>query len=171
MGFFFRQFGMDSLRRNRFSVLAFTWVFAIIFGVVISGFNSDFMTSLMHDAVFSRISFLGILSGSVLPLLFSAFVMDSLGDRFLTPLVFICGFFQGFFGWGVMAAFGSPGWLVRPLLLFSNFWMTPLLWFFWVRYLRTEAVRYFPLFLLTGFGVSWIDFSFVSPFLTEILSL
>lgn len=171
MGFFFQQFQSGLSRRNSIPVLAFTWVLSILLGIVLSRMNCDVISSLMYNAAFGDMSLYGILSASCLPLIFSFFAVNCFGARFLIPIAGLYGFFQGFFGWGIMDAFGHSGWLVRLLLVFSNVLMMPLLWFFWVRSLARERVDYFGLFLLTGLLVGWIDFSFVSPFLTEILSL
>ena len=171
MGFFFRHSEIKLSHTRRRLILALTWVFAIIFGMFMCQRNADFMISLLDDASLVGMTFLGSFSVTLFPFVLSHLLINRLGFRFLPVLCFGSGFFQGFFGWGTMIAFPGYGWLVRPLLLFGSFLLTPMLWFYWVYSPGRGSGYCFPVSLLAASMVSWFNFSFISPFLAKILSL
>ncbi len=171
MGFFFQPSSRGLFRRNDLFGLAFTWLSGIVIGSLVSFRKQEFLSSLLDQAVCTQASLIGTLSASILPLLFSAFLMNLIGTRLLIPISFCSGFLVSFFSWTAFAAFGNAGWLVVPMLFFSSCFMIPVLWLFWIRCVRTGSISHFLPFLLIGFLVGWVDFSLISPFLREILSL
>jgi hypothetical protein len=147
------------------------WIGSIILGIVVCRHSCGVLASLMYESVFTGMSIFGSVLVTALPLLISALVLDRLGGWLLLPLCFLSGFFQGFFGFASLISFGNSAWLVRPLLFFSSLFTLPLLWLFWIHYIRRGSLRCFPFFLLAAVAVRWIDISFIAPFLTGILSL
>ena len=108
---------------------------------------------------------------SLLPLLFSGLAVYAKRPVLLIPLVFWKAFFFSYVAFGLIAVWGSAGWLVCILALFGSFSSLGALWWYWLRHIGGEGFSsrtFFPAFgaiLLIG----WVDIAVISPFLTNIL--
>lgn len=171
MDFFFRHFSSGPIRRNVLCYLASAWILGLVIGMFVSFRVPDQVVSMVRNAAFAPVSFVGIMSAALLPLLLSIPAAFHSNAYLLVPLSFICSFFYGFYGTAILTAFGPAGWLVRPLLIFSRFLMTPVIWFYWVRSFRGASQSDFLLAFAAGLLVGWTDYTAVSSFLAQILSL
>ena len=127
--------------------------------------------SLMRAAADSRVSIVGLLSVIFLPFLFSAFAVYLRQPWWLLPIAFCKAFSFALVFLGITAAYGSAGWLMRLLLMFSDLWTLPLLCYFWLRYATGErrlALRVIPSYLCAVLLIAIIDHCLISPFLANL---
>ena len=127
---------------------------------------------LMRSTLSGSVSIVSLLCVTALPFLFSAVAVFLSGPQLLFPIAFGKAFFFSFFSLGTMAAFGSAGWMIRCLLMFSDLMGLPLLYYYWQRHIpgghafsSMEAFAFFSLFFLIGS----IDFCLISPFLAGLI--
>lgn len=127
--------GLSFFRYKKFWIiqLACCIILGLLVGISIPAFSSSDTASLMLSAVSCRLSIVGLLVSSILPFLISAFAV-SLSQPFLLLLqAFLKMLCFGFCSVCVINAFGSYGWLVRLLFLFTDFIIIPLLCWLWIR--------------------------------------
>ena len=117
---------MDCSRRSCNFFLIFLWCIGFACGANLARRTGNFV-SLMRACCESRVSIVGLVTVPFLPFLFSAVAvyLSSL------PLLYLTAFFKTFsFGFCIFAvtrSFGSAGWLIRFLLLFTDICTLPVL--------------------------------------------
>lgn len=154
-------------------VLASSWFLGLVLGIVFSIAAGDPLVSLMRTAVNSRVSISGLLTAILLPFLLSAFAVLIHESWLLIPIAFFKAFLFSFLGFGVMAAYGSAGWLVRLLLMFSDCCSLPVLFWYWAAHIggqRNAALPAAVLPLLIAVGIGSFDYYIISPFLAMLIS-
>lgn len=153
-------------------VLACAYFIGLFSGVLISMSASDALVSTMRAAVFGRVSIFGLLSTILLPLLFSAFAVYISRPVLLIPIAFFKAFLFSFLGMGILAAFGSAGWLVRCLLMFSDILTMPLLWWYWIRSSSNQGTcqRSSLVCAAAVCLIGSLDYCVISPFLANLIS-
>ena len=153
-------------------LLACAWFLGLISGVLISLSASDILFPTMRAAISSCVSISGLLSAILLPLLFSAFAVYVSNYRLLIPIAFMKAFLFSFLGTGILASFGSAGWLIRALLMFSDIAILPLMWWYWLSALsgsENMAARSAAAFL-SAILIGSLDYCVISPFLANLIS-
>lgn len=158
-------------RRGAAALLALSFVLGLVLGALLFLSAENDSTSLMRMAKNGPVSIVGLLSVSFLPFLISAFAVY-VSQPWLLPVIALCkGASFSLVSLGVTAAYGSAGWLMRLLLMFSDLCALPLLLFFWLRYISGErrftawsACRYLAALLTVGS----IDYCLISPFLAGL---
>ena len=158
--------------KKRLFAVACAWFTGLVFGALVSMSASGMTVSAIRTASLSPVSVFGLLSAILLPLLSSAFAVYFSAPNLLFPLAFLKAFLVAWLGWGVLVSFGSAGWLIRMLLMFSEILSLPLLWWYWQRILSGNPGRGFCTLICTGFalGIGLLDYFVVSPFLVNLLS-
>lgn len=159
-------------RRMMFLLLAFFWCLGLILGVCSSGMAGEPLLSLMRTAASGRVSIFGLLTAILLPFLLSALAVFLNQFWLFLPIAFGKAFLLSFTGYGVFAAFGSAGWLIRLLLMFSDCCSAPLLLWLWMHCVAGSRK---PLFSVSGpallaLAIGSVDFYVVSPFLAMLIS-
>ena len=95
-----------------------------------------------------------------------------IGQRWLIfPMAFLKAVAFAYVGWSVVITFGSAGWLIRLLLLFSDCASMPLLWGFWNKALVSDFDALVPASVaavLTILGIGIVDYGVISPFLISL---
>lgn len=123
------------LRRNAgVAFLAACFLSGLFFGVWMS-YGVEFSVSLMRGVMDSAVSIVSLLGVLLLPLLFSALAVYFSKPRWLFGIAFLKAFSFAFVSAGICTGFGSAGWLVRSLILFSDGLSLPLLWLYWLRHI------------------------------------
>ena len=109
---------------------------------------------------------------TVVPLLFSGFVVYIRKPLLLIPIAFWKSLFLSCVGTGIVLTWGCAGWLVGGFALFGSICALPVLWYYWLRHIRGEpfSFRLFALALSAMILIGWIDFLVISPFLMKILT-
>ncbi len=173
MDFLFPAPARRFFRCEPLHLLSAAWVMGLVFGVFTSGFASASFLSLARSAVFSPVSALGLLLCSLLPLLFSAFAVYISNVPLLMMVAFGKAFFHAYLCLAVLYSFGSAGWLVRLLFLFSDSAVLPLLWLYWLRSVhdgrRDFAFRTVPA-ICAAILIAGFDYRVIAPFLAQILN-
>lgn len=127
--------------------------------------------SWMRGVLDAPVSIVGLLSVIFLPFLFSAFAVYTSQHWLLAPIAFWKALsFALAAGW-IGAAFGSAGWLMRILLMFTDICSMPLLILFWLRYgCRERQPKLLSVlnFLGAAICIGSIDFFMISPILSGL---
>ena len=150
-------------------VLACAFGFGLLLGPMAST-GADSVFSGSRRALAQCAGFSALIPG-VLPLLFSGLAVYVKRPVLLIPLAFWKAFFFSYVASGLIAAWGSAGWLVCILALFGSFGSLSMLWWYWLRHIGGEAFsgRIF----LSALGgillIGWVHIMVISPFLTNIL--
>lgn len=169
----FLNFNLSAWRcKKQIFLLACAYLIGLISGVLFSMSASGALYSTMRTAVSGRVSVFGLLSAILLPLLFSALAVYISKAWLLIPIAFCKAFLFAFLGIGIMASYGSAGWLIRILLMFSDILTMPLLWWYWLKALSGAHTRVWhaaaaaaPALLIGS-----IDYCVISPFLANLIS-
>lgn len=169
----FKRFCSYFFRNYRFLYLAFAMIAGVVLGVYLAMQSADSFMTLMRTAAGCRMSIAGLIASRFLPFLFAAFAVYISKHWLLIPVFFIKGCAITWCGCLTVAAFGSAGWLVQPLLQFSDFLLLPVLfWFSIRRIVQTRDAIWRDLkicgvaFVLAGA----LDYCIISPFLVMLLT-
>lgn len=149
-------------------ILAFSWLSGLGAGALVFRFADDISVSLMRSAAESPVSIVGLLICTLLPFLFTAFAVYLSLPRLLIPISFCKAFAYAYVSCAVLTAFGTAGWLVRALLLFSDTCCAGLLYGCWMRCLSgTYVVSPAGIVLYGAFAsiAALLDFGFFAPLL------
>ena len=152
--------------------LALSWHFGLLCGVLITDKCDPDLLSLMRSAVLSRVSIVGLLAVTFLPFLLSAFAVIFSSPWLMIPISFLKAFSFGYCASAVSTSFGSAGWLVRWLLLFSACCSVPVLYWFWLRHISGSQKSLWMDLVLCAVIVLLIgclDYRVISPFLVKLL--
>ena len=157
--------------RNRRYLLCFCWCLGLLLGTLFAvGADASFL-SLMRQAAVSRVSIVNLLTAIVLPFLFSALAVYMGRPRALYVICFCKALCFAFCIVLADRSFGTAGWLIQPLLLFSDLLLAPVLFWFSVRHIGGGSGS---LQKDIGFcaaviaAVAMLDAFWVSPFLAEL---
>lgn len=120
-------------------LLAFFWVSGFLLGCCYFQKNEQIFLPLMRAVQLDRVSIVGIAVSVFLPFLFSAFAVYIQKPILLYGICFFKAFIVAFAGFGLTVSFAHQGWLVRSVLLASDFCMIPILFWFWLRYIQGSS--------------------------------
>lgn len=161
-------------RKGSTVFLAFFWCFGLVCGIL-TYFSADTVfSSLMRRTLTGSVSIVSLLGVPILPFLFSAFAVFISEPRLLVLVSFGKAFLFSFVSLGVIQAFGSAGWLIRWLLMFSNCMSVPVLYWFWQRHIsavRPVKIMDLVCFLCIGLLIGSIDYCMISPFLARLIEI
>lgn len=148
-------------------LLMIAWVAGLLLGGVVAAVSQETLSEAFRTASLSGSTLSGIVLPSLLPFLLSALAVYFSAPKFLT---FICGvkaFSFAFCGFGLCFVYGQCSWLIRLLLMFTDVFSLPILYFYWTRYSSGERrpswitnICIFCILLV----ISSIDHCFISPF-------
>ena len=172
MDVFFCPILPNTACRGKRLLLAFSWVLGLFAGAVCAIMSGNSLSSMMRTAASGSVSIVSLMSAVLLPLLFSAFAVYISQIWLLFPLAFGKAFLFSFLGVGLMTAYGSAGWLVRCLFMFSDCLILPVLWLYWLRSLEgwnRFSIRNATTAFLTAGIIGSFDYYVVSPFLASLL--
>ena len=150
-------------------LLAFSFGSGLLLGSVASaGAHAVFSGS--REALARCIGGSALIPG-VLPLLFSGLAVYIKRPVLLIPVAFWKALFFSYVASGMIAAWGSAGWLMCILAMFGSFSGLSVLWWYWLRHIGGEGFSGRMFFLALGAMIllSWLDLVLISPFLTNIL--
>lgn len=150
--------------------LSFIWFAGLLVGKCVSSHLTSIVTELFHSAVILKNSlFFDILiSGAWFSVTYLIICRMPL---LIMPFVFLKALLFGFSSEGCAIAFGSAGWLVRNLLMFSGSIHSLLflvLCFTGLQEGKSIPVKLFLKFLIAAIIVELIDYLVVSRFLISL---
>ena len=158
-------------RRPAVFLLALAFLSGLLVGCVIQ-LSAEFDSlSWMRGMADAPVTIVGLLSVVFLPFLFSAFAVYASQRWLLFPIAFCKALSFALAACGISIAYGSAGWLMRFLLMFTDILSLPLLAFFWLRYSgggrRLSLYSVFTYFAAAA-CIGSIDFFVISPFLAGL---
>jgi hypothetical protein len=151
-------------------LLGIFWFLGMLSAVVTYSQTRISFSSLMRLAAADQVSIVSLILSLLLPYLLSAFAVYISKPLLLLPIAFLRGFSLMLVFMGASEAFGSAGWLVRSLFLFSDLSFMPFLYLFWHRNISgvTQDGRW--VCCMVGIFIACLDYRYVSPFLVGLLS-
>lgn len=155
------------------AALALCWCLGLLSGVCLVPCVSKSLFSWMRLAARSRVSIVGLLCGNFLPFLISYLIFSFSIPRLIYAVCFFRAAGYGFCALGIRLGFGTAGWLIQPLLLFSDLLTMPVLLWFWLRNLDGSIQNRRRDFVLCGIAAAFAgaaDFLLAAPFLSQLLS-
>jgi hypothetical protein len=161
-----------TFRKLRIFLLAMFWVCGLEFGDFVFRFTGSNLVSQMPLAAMRQPSIFGLLTSAFIPFLFSAFAVYISAPGLLFVIAFVKAMLFGLVSAAVCAAFGSAGWLVRVLLLFTDLCSVVFLYGYWLRHItgfRHFSAGSFAGYLLLVTGIVLADFYYISPLLQRCL--
>lgn len=159
-------------RKSCHFLLAFCWILGLFCGMLVYLAAEASLVPLMRSAVLCTVSITGLLYATILPFLISAFAIAFSWPALILPICFCKALFFSFVSLGVLQAFGSAGWVVRYLLLFSDCVAMPFLYGFWLRHLPDKrSVTLMESALMLGIYIllGSVDYRIISPFLARLI--
>lgn len=151
--------------------LALSWIIGLISGCIISITSDTFYFIPMRAATYCRVSIVSLLVVTAFPFLFSAFVFYFAKPWLFIPIACMKAMSFSMVAIGIFRSFGSAGWLLQFLLMFSDICLIPFLIFYWVRFISSErAIHFYDILCVSTavLSVGLIDFYFISPILVSV---
>lgn len=145
------------------------WITGICTGFGIYITHRPLFYSLMRGLAFQPVSIVGLFVSVFLPFLFTYFFITTNKRAYILVFCFLKALSFGFTGAYVISSFGSAGWLMIGLFMFSDCCTLPLLYYLWIStYISHEVdcikVKFWVCTVLC-LVVVWLDFVVISPFL------
>lgn len=137
----FRNNSYPVTARYKFLICA-VWTSAFFFGCMISKLCSVTTVSLMRSLLYQRPSIVSLLAVIILPFLISFCVFQAQKPYLIMPLIFAKAAMFGFTTASVAFAFGSAGWMLRWLLLFSDSLANAVLLCLWLKHATSKDSAY-----------------------------
>ena len=167
--FFLHDFSLEPRKSGRI-LLAFGWLLGLFLGARMYIHADSSVITLMRSAVSCTVSIVGLVGVTILPFLISAFAVFIGCPRLLALTACGKGMLFSFASLCAMAAFGNAGWLVYPLLCFSEICMAPVLYLYWLRNIsggRGDLRELIP-YLTAGAVIGCVDYCVISPLLAVL---
>ena len=161
-------------RRHIKLLLALSWLLGLGAGGLFFRYAGEPMISLMPLAASSQLSIVSLFLSTSLPFLLCAYFAHCHKPRLVMMVCFGKAFAYGFVLCGILAAYGTYGWLIRLLLLFTDSLASVMLYGFAHRHASSPlpVPRRSLVCCELAIGVLvFLDFSYVSPFLRQLLFL
>lgn len=129
--------------------------------------------SIIRQAAAMDATIVGLLLLSMVPLVLSYIVIRLSAAPLLLPISFFKALSFAFCSFGVLWAYGSAGWLVRILLLFSDSLSVLILLYFWISSITGDRKfidhRLLCCMIASGF-VAIVDYLYIVPLLHSVFS-
>ena len=153
--------------------LAVVWCAGLILGVKFASAPSAASVSLMGQAPLCPASIVGLMGAALLPFLLTAFAVFLKQPWMILLIAFCKAVSFGYSGILTIMAFGSSGWLVRLLLMFTDICTVPVLCWLWLRHIPgnlqiTSADLALGAAAVIGFGS--LDYCLISPYLAMLMA-
>lgn len=167
----FPQKLMDYSRRSCKLFLVIVWLTGFGSGIYTAA-HADSLISLMRACCDAGVSIVGLLFVPFFPFLISAYAVYFSQPWLLRAVAFIKSFLFACCSCIVLKAFGAAGWLLWPMLQFTDLMTLPLLCRFQIRHFRERAEGFYKdavLTLLWFCGIALADWLWVAPMLRDII--
>ena len=156
-------------------VLATCWISGLLFGAFPYFFFSPETFPLMHRTISCSASIVGLLNAALLPFLLSAFFGAFSMPLAIAGVCFVKAFLFSFVSLGILVSFGSGGWLLRYLFLFSDCVTLPVLFGYWFGFvsapIKSRLVLTTCVVLLALAVVTILDYHVIAPIVCVIDSM
>ena len=170
---FFSSLNSSRKCNARIYLLAFLWILGLTFGGFIALHNEDYILPMMRTAVTLRVSIVNLLVLQLIPLVISALAVYFSIPLLIYPLCTFKAIFLGFILGSLGRVFGSAGWLIRLLYLFTDTIMTPLLLWYWFKHISGTklSINRDNKILFSAFSITaMLEYFAISPFLVVLMN-
>lgn len=157
--------------RMQVLLTALSWILGLLSAVAAVLCQHSF--SMMYPFVFDRVSIVGMIASLVLPIILSYILINRCNIYFALPVLFLKAFLYMCCYYSISVAFGSAGWLVRALVLFSDSVSVVILLFFFYMYVAGDTGvfhRLFRIAILALLVIGCLDYYVISPFILMLLN-
>ena len=172
MDFFFLSAFADRFRKDRLRALAFLWICGLALGTLTAAFSADGLIHRMYSCLSTPVSIVCLLTVMLIPVAVSAFCVLVRKPFLLFFVSFLKAFSLSYHAFILCLCFDCAGWILLPLLFFSDLVSSVILWMFWIGSLRLGprdlVYRVIPTFAAVFLTCS-VDCSLVYPFLGAVL--
>lgn len=169
--FLHRNFS-SNFRKYGSGFLAFSWCMGLLTGAVLFRCAGTSLPSLMRLAVTGQVSIVSLFSSILLPFLFSAIAVYFSVPSMLVLVAFFRTCLFSFLSCGLLTAYGSAGWLVQVLFMFSEPAGLVILYWFCLRHI-TARRGFSPGEVVVTFSIvsflGSVEYCVISPFLAGII--
>lgn len=157
------------LRKYAVPCLACSWSLGLIFGLWVIGYAPVDLS--YAEDFFHRYTPVSMISISLFPVLVSFLVVFAERSWMLLVISFLKAFGFVYTSCLLTRGFGSAGWLIRLLVMFSDCISLPFLWWFWCQLLKGRQKISIPVVFsvfaaATAIGI--LDIQVISPFLSTL---
>ena len=159
-------------RKGSTAFLALFYFLGLFFGAVFYISSGHIIPSLMRSVPYGTVSIVDLLCVTALPFLLSAFAVFISEPKLIFLICFGKSFLFSVISLGFFETFGSAGWLIRWLSMFSDIVGMPLLCLYWLRILSSGCRSSFCETFAFGsliFLIGSIDFCLITPFLMGLI--
>lgn len=158
---------------GRFSKCAMApcWLIGLLLGFCAAECAAFSLVQIVPYYAFGRVSLVQLLAACVLPFVVT-YISAYLNAYWLACILSLWKAFSfGYCAVGIGLAYGSAGWLMRSLLLFSDGMILPALLFYWLYFARKgKAVGKMAVILaIYAAGIAVFDYCFITPLLHAVL--
>lgn len=151
--------------------LAFCWIAGLVCGCILSLQTEVIHFSLMREVASCSVSIVGLFA-VLLPFLISAIAVYFSQVWLIFPISFLKAFSFAYVAASVSQAFGSSGWLIRLLLLFTDICTAPILFLLWLGclngFLNIRSAKWL-FFAVICIAICGFDYFVISPFLYRLI--
>ncbi len=148
------------------------WFLGLTMGTICARYADPTYYAMMRLAASGRMSIVGLAASVLLPFLISAYAVLIDKPGLLLGVCTCKAFSFGYSGTLARGAFGTAGWLIQPLLQFTQICMIPVLCCFCLRHIsgrRSSVKRELAICLVLMAICAGIDYFVVSPFLAKLI--
>lgn len=152
-------------------LLIICWLAGLLIGFIYAKGHCTELYFLMRIAVAQRVSIVGIVFSLSFPLIISAIAIHLDSPLVLSILAFLKAFCFGCCCCAVVAAFGSSGWFIRWLLLFSDSCIVVVLLWLWLKSFAGDEHTIHADVLISiviAIIIGCVDYFVVSPFMVSL---
>ena len=153
-------------------MLAFVWFLGLESGRLYATQTSNTYLLLMRVAAMTRPSIIGLAVSVLLPFLITIGSVYFARPSIIYILAFLWAELFGYSSACLQLMFGSAGWLIRFLLLFTQCFTAPLLCWLMIRYIggiKPSFLRDSLIAVSIALTIGTIDYFIISPFLTALI--
>ena len=153
-------------------MLAFVWFLGLESGRLYAAQTSNTYLLLMRVAAMTRPSIIGLAVSVLLPFLITIGSVYFARPSIIYILAFLWAELFGYSSACLQLMFGSAGWLIRFLLLFTQCFTAPLLCWLMIRYIggiKPSFLRDSLIAVSIALTIGTIDYFIISPFLTALI--
>ena len=169
MGKFLHLRSVIQWRKYAAFTLACCWVSGLILGFLIAGEIPAESIPLVDS--FQNHPSIHLLTVALFPVAVSALLLY-MGLRQLIPVIaFLKSFSFAYVSGLLMQNYGTAGWLIQLLMMFSDCLSLPVLWWFWFQSLKHTHSSLLNLSLptvLATLAIGILDIRFISPILSSL---
>lgn len=162
--------GLRKTMTYRLYLIILFWFFGLLSALLVLKLTPY---SLMYPLFIERVSIVGMIVSLTFPFIFSYILLNRGYFYLVLPIILLKAFGYMFCFCCYSKIFGTSGWLVRSLLLFSDSIAVFLLLYYCYRYAtgnRKGSFQYFRFSILALILSGCLDYYIVSPFIMMLIN-